>query len=134
MLATIVTDEAGVVEAVADGDRLLIDPAALPAALGWEWKPEGLCRGTVCVPVRDRDRLLVGERLDIAAVADALGRPAVVDPGAGIAAIARPAEARQQALRNHRVPEFTLPDLDGAPHDLDEWRGKKKLLVAFATW
>jgi hypothetical protein len=134
MRATIVTDETSVVDAVADGGRLLIDPAALPDALGWEWKPEGLCRGNVCVPVRDRDRLLVGDRLDIAAVADALGRPAVVDARAGIAAMALPTEARQQALRDRRAPELTLPDLDGVGHDLDEWRGKKKLLVAFATW
>jgi hypothetical protein len=134
MRATVVTDETRVVDGAADGDRLLIDPAALPDALGWELKPEGLCRGNLCVPVRDRDRLLVGDRLDIAAVADALGRAVVVDARAGIAAMALPTEARRQALREHRAPEFTLPDLDGRGHDLDEWRGKKKLLVAFASW
>jgi hypothetical protein len=134
MQATIVTDETRVVDAVADGDRLLIDPAALLDVLGWELKPEGLCRGNTCVPVRDRDRLLVGERIDIGAVADALGRPTVVDARAGIAALALPAEARQRARREHRAPEFTLADLDGAGHRLEEWRGKKKLLVAFASW
>jgi hypothetical protein len=134
MQATIVTDEARAVEAEADGDRLLIEPTALPDAIGWDWKPEGLCRGNVCVPVRDRDRLLVGERLDVGAVATALGRLAVVDAGAGIAAIALPKESRRQALRDHQASAFTLPDLDGVAHDLDEWRGSKKLLVAFASW
>jgi hypothetical protein len=134
MQATIVTDEICTVDAVADGDRVLIDPAVLPDALGWEWRAEGLCRGNVCVPVRDRERLLVDARLDIAAVAGALGRLAVVDANAGIAAIALPGEARREALHEHHAPAFTLSDLDGVEHQLEEWRGTKKLLVAFASW
>jgi hypothetical protein len=134
MQTTIVTDETSVVTAVVDGDRILINPRALPDALGWEWKPEGLCRGNVCVPVRDRDRLMVADKLDIGAVADALGRLAVVDASAGIAAFALPKEVRRSALREHHAPAFTLPDLDGVEHNLEEWRGKKKLLVAFASW
>jgi hypothetical protein len=134
MQATVVTDEVSTIAAVADGDRLLIDPAALPDALGWEWKPEGLCRGNVCVPVRDRSRLMTDGKLDIGAVATALGRPVVVDAEAGIAAVALPKESRREALREHHAPSFTLPDLDGVEHSLEEWRGTKKLLVAFASW
>ena len=134
MQATIVTDDAATVDATVSGERLLIDPASLPDALGWELKPEGLCRGNECVPVRDRARLFVGERVDIAAVADALGQPAVVDAGAGIVAIATGSERRRRALREHHAPTFTLADLDGTRHDLAEWRGTKKLLVAFASW
>ena len=134
MQATIVTDEIRTVTAVADDDRLLIDPGALLDALGWEWKPEGLCRGDVCVPVRDRAAVMVGEQLDVGAVAAALGRLVVVDAPAGIAAIASSKEGRREALQAHHAPAFTLPDLDGVGHSLEEWRGKKKLLVAFATW
>lgn len=134
MQATIVTDEICTVAAVADDGRLLIDPGVLPQALGWEWKPEGLCRGNVCVPVRDRSKLLAGEKLDVGAVAAALGHLSVVDANAGIAAIALPKEGRRQALREQHAPGFTLPDLEGVEHDLKEWRGTKKLLVAFASW
>jgi hypothetical protein len=132
--ATIVTDEPVTVDATVDGHRLLVEPVALHAAIGWEWKPEGLCRGGVCVPVRDRQRLLVGERLDLAAVAGALGRLAVIDAPAGIAAIALPAETRRDALRARQAPDFRLRDLEGAEHDFAEWRGTKRLLVAFASW
>jgi hypothetical protein len=134
MQATIVTNETRTVDAVVDGDRLLIDPEALPAALDWELKPEGLCRENVCVPVRDRESLFVGARLDVGAVAGALGRLAVIDTGAAIAAIAQPKEGRRAALRDHHAPAFTLADLDGVEHSLAEWRGTKKLLVAFASW
>ena len=134
MQATIVTDEIRTVTAVADDDRLVIDPDALVDAVGWEWKPEGLCRGDVCVPVRDHATVMVGEQLDVGAVAAALGRLVVVDAPAGIAAVASSKEGRREALQEHHAPAFTLPDLDGAGHRLEEWRGKKKLLVAFATW
>jgi hypothetical protein len=134
MEATIVTDEAVTVDATVDGDRLLLRADGLRAATGWEWKPEGLCRDGVCVPVRDRERLLVGDRLDVGAVADALGRPAVVDAPAGLAAIAHATESRADALRTRHVPDFRLRDLDGVDHDFAQWRGRKRLLVAFASW
>ena len=80
---------------------------ALPDALGWTLKPEGLCRDDTCVPVRDRDALFVGEQLDLAAVADALGRPIVVDADAGIVAVALDQEQRRAALES-----LTAPDVD----------------------
>lgn len=131
---TIIADESRTVEGVAEGDRVLIDPDRLPDALGWELKPEGLCRDDVCVPVRDASRLVVDGRLDVAAVAGALGRLTAMDASAGLVAVALPAEQRRQALDSLQAPPFTLPDLDGAAHRLDEWRGTKKLLVAFASW
>jgi hypothetical protein len=133
--ATIVTDEARTVDATVDGDRLLLHASKLPEAIGWALKPEGLCRDDVCVPVRDRAAVVDDhDRVDVAAAAAALGRPAVVDTGAGIAAIAQDAETRRRALDGLEAPNFALPDLDGRTHQLDEWRGRKKLLVAFSTW
>jgi hypothetical protein len=132
--ATVITDEVATVDALADGDRVLIDPGQLPAAIGWQLKDEGLCRDDMCVPVRDREPLFAGERLDLAAVADALGRPIVVDVDAMVAAVALSSEERRRALREHQAPPFTLPDLDGNLHSLEEWRGRKKLLIAFSTW
>jgi hypothetical protein len=133
---TIIEDETRTVEATVDGDGVLIEPGRLGDALGWELKAEGLCRGDVCVPVRDPAGLRPADagRLDLAAVAAALGRPVVVDAQAGLAAVALPAEQRRQALESLQAPPFALHDLDGVTHQLSEWRGRKKLLVAFASW
>jgi hypothetical protein len=131
---TIIGDDTRTVDATIVGERILVAADVLSDAVGWELKGEGLCRAEACVPVLDRSALFVGDRLDIAAVADALGRPAVIDAGAGIAAIGLDAEHRRSALRSLVAPPFTLRDLDGTPHELSEWRGRKRLLHAFSSW
>ncbi len=132
--ASIISDEVRTVRAIVDGDRLLVSPEDLPAALGWALKPQGLCRQDVCVPIANPRALGLGGRLDIAAVAAALGRAVVVDPGACIAAVALGTEERRRALEGLEAPDFSLPDLDGAAHRLTEWRGRKRLLVTFSSW
>jgi hypothetical protein len=131
---TIIADDTSTIDATVDGERILVEPATLPAALGWTLKPEGLCREDTCVLVRDQAALFVDGRLDIGAVAGALGRPAVVDATAGLAAVGLDAEQRRSALQALVAPPFTLPDLDGSLHDLSEWRGRKRLLHAFSSW
>jgi hypothetical protein len=66
--------------------------------------------------------------------AEAEGRPVAVDPEEGAAYLGVPARARAAALASLEAPDFTLPDLDGRLHSLSEHRGKKVLLVAYASW
>jgi hypothetical protein len=131
---TVISDETRAVDADMFDGRILVAPAQLPGALGWELKPEGLCRGDVCVPVRDPAELLVGNALDLERVGAALGRPVVVDADARLAAVALDGEARRRALTELVAPSFELADLDGKLHALEEWHDRKKLLVAFASW
>ena len=56
------------------------------------------------------------------------------DPERAYVAIALPAEERRRALRELEAPDITLPDLDGNPHSLSEWGGRKRLLQAFSSW
>jgi hypothetical protein len=128
---TFISDRTREAEAEVDSGRLLVEVRALPEAIGWELKPEGLCRDDACVPARD---LSAGGPVDIAAVAAALGRQCVVDADARVAAIALDAETRRQALDALHAPAFALPDLDGVVHHLSEWSGRKKLLIAFSSW
>jgi hypothetical protein len=131
---TIIAEDTTTVDGQIDGERVLVSPSSLTTALGWTLKPEGLCRDDVCVPVRDRDALRSGDLLDVAAVASALGRPSVVEPGTGLVAVALGGERRRDALQMLVAPDFELPDLDGTPHRLSQWRGKKRLLHAFSSW
>jgi hypothetical protein len=133
---TIIDEVSRSVEATPDPVRgtYLIDVGRLPEALGWELKPSGLCQENTCVPVPDMGDLKVGEQLDLAAVAGALGRPVIIDMDAKLVAVALPAGLRRQALQDLRAPAFELPDLEEKLHGLDEWLGLKKLLVTFSSW
>ena len=53
MTITILSEQ-GTVEAPAgraEGEALWLGVAGLEAATGWSLKPEGLCRGPICVPL-----------------------------------------------------------------------------------
>jgi hypothetical protein len=104
-----------------------IDPAHPERAIGWERKPEGLCRDDVCVPVATGD-------LDLAGVAAALHRPLVVDEAAGVAAMGASSMTRAAALSSGTAPDFTLPDLSGTEWTLSQFRGRKVVLYAYASW
>jgi len=130
----VISDEVRTVEATLVDGKVLVAPDDVDEALGWTLKPEGLCRGDVCVPVADRASLVVGESVDLVSVAKALGRAIVLDTDARIMAVALSSEERRRALKDLRAPDFTLPDLEGTEHSLAEWRGRKKLLVTFSSW
>ena len=118
---------------VANPSRPTIPEAALESMLGWELQPEGLCRGTMCVPV-DQEALVGEDGLDLRILADALQRPLVTDEMHAVSALGASHHDRGDALASLEAPDFTLPDLDGNLHSLSDHRGKKVLLVAYASW
>jgi len=90
---TVITDAVATVDGDVDGTHVLVAPSSLPAAIGWELKPEGLCRDDVCVPVRDREALLAGDALDLSAVAGGTVErcfPSVAKPRDGLPACSKP--------------------------------------------
>jgi hypothetical protein len=132
---TVLSDEGlRTIEGHLELGHVLVADADLEAAIGWSLKPEGLCRGEVCVPVRDPQALRVGRLVDLALVAAALDRPVVVDADEAVVAVGAARADRRRALRDLELPPITLPDLDGADHELEEWHGRRRLLVVFASW
>ncbi len=134
--ATLIDAEHGAHEVAAQivGDRVLITPEALEMETGWVLKPEGLCRGPVCVPVRDRDALVVDGAIDVAAFAAALHRQAVVDASVGVVAIGVPAAERVAAMESLEAPDFELPDVEDQPFRYSSIGKRKKVVVTWASW
>jgi hypothetical protein len=122
------------VDSSVDGNRVRIPADAVHAGLGWELKPEGLCREGVCIPVRDRAALVSDDGLDLAVLAELLDRPLALDTAEKCAALGSGHTQRAAALASLEAPDFELPDLDGQLHSLSEQRGKKVLLIAYASW
>jgi len=122
------------VEARVDGGRMLLSPEALQEALGWELHDGTLCNDTMCVPIPAGSSLASGGPLDLAVVAAVLDRPLALDADEHTAYLGASARERADALASLQAPDFTLPDLAGRLHTLSEHRGKKVLLVVWASW
>jgi hypothetical protein len=125
--------------ATAEHDRLWIPLDEIERSTGWTAKPEGLCRGEVCVPVpaaRKADWFdEAGGRLDFAAFAAHLGHAMVRDDERGVWAFGPPADRGAVSGSGPvAAPDFRLPDLDGQLHALSDHRGKKVLLYCWASW
>ena len=103
-----------------------VDPAELAARTGWEVKPQGACKGDMCVP------LPVGP-LAAETLSERLGMPLVHDEAEGLWALG-PDTVGGRALATAQAPDLTLPDLDGRPFSLSSLRGQKVLLAAWASW
>jgi hypothetical protein len=117
-----------------DGDRLLVPVDSLESSTGWQLKPEGLCQGDVCFPVRDPAGLVHGDEVDVRELAARVGRVAAIDAAEGVGVIGASAAERAESMTSLRAPSFTLPDLQGHPVHLDDFAGTKRLLLAFASW
>lgn len=117
------------------GDGLWLAPDDLQRATGFELKPEGLCRDAICVPVpKGRHAFADGDAIDVAGFWRHLGNPVVTDASRRVCALGIGAGARRQALESLEAPDFTLPDLDGRPHSLSDYRGRKVFLASWASW
>jgi len=118
---------------IANG-KVRLAPPQLHAALGWELKPQGFCKGDLCVPASGEPDLVTGDGVDLAGFATLLRRPLVLDLDERIASLGASADERSARLASLEAPDFTLPDLAGRRHRLSDYRGKKVLLVAYASW
>jgi len=117
-----------------DGERVTVPNEDVERALGFALTPEGLCGDGMCIPVSDPSALSRPDGLDLAALAQVLDRPLALDTKARAAYLGVATGERRRVLRSLHAPDFTLPDLDGRLHSLAEHRGKKVLLVAYASW
>jgi hypothetical protein len=130
------TGETVLPDARVEGERLWLSPSELASATGWSSRPDGLCRGSVCVPVPPaREREFVrGDQIDAVAVWRHLRQPLAHSADGKTWVFGAAASDRAAELRSLEAPDFTLPDRTGRPHSLSEHRGKKVLLVSWASW
>ncbi len=109
-------------------DALQLDPAELERRTGWSIKPEGACKDDRCVPLPAS----VHAQVDVRALAERLHMPLIQDAASGLWCLGP--EAGGRALQSVQAPELILPDVDGQEFNLSSLRGRKVLLVAWASW
>lgn len=118
------------------GDGLWLAADDLAGATGWTMRPEGLCRGDVCVPApaADRASYVKDGAVNVAAFWARMGAPVAMSDTGDAWSLGEAADARADQLASLDAPDFALPDLDGRAHRLSDYRGKKVFLATWASW
>jgi hypothetical protein len=111
-------------------DTLELSREELRERTGWELRPEGACKDDVCVPMPDLARR--DGAIDMADFARRLAMPVAHDAAHGVWALGPRSGGR--VLESARFPDVVLPDFDGVDFDLGTLRGRKVLLVAWASY
>ncbi len=96
---------------------------------GWQLKPEGACKGEVCIPL---EAVPAGD-VDIAAIAADMNLPLASEPEASLWARG-PESVSGHALTTAQAPDFELPDVDGNRVKLSDFKGKKIVVYAWAPY
>ena len=127
-------------QTLADPNDLWVVPEDLPRVNGFELKPEGACLDELCVPVlQDRDsELLVirsGQKwFSVTELARKLQQPFVANHDHRVWSLGEIPVTRTRFLSAAVAPDFALPDRQGTLVRLSDFRGKKVLLVTWASW
>jgi len=120
----------------ADGEQLWIGVREFEMATGWGLKPQGFCRGDICVPVPAgrAAEFVAADKINASAFWRRMNNPVVHDAVGEVWVLGPSVTDRSTSLQSLEAPDFTLPDLLGVEHTLSEHRGKKVLLATWASW
>jgi hypothetical protein len=113
-----------------DSNDLWVRAADLPRINEFELKPEGACRADMCIPVAKN--LKSGERFNLSGFARKLGQTVVTD--SGVWSFGEIPVVRGSFYNSRMAPDFAAPDRKGRVVHLADFRGKKVLVVTWASW
>lgn len=139
--ATVVYEDAAtqISAARVDSGQLWITTGDLTRATRFEVKPQGVCRDELCFPLpvarkREFENKSAGKIwFNLTAFAHLVDQPVAHDDALAMWFFGLRADQRQ-TLSQLQAPDFTLPDVNGKPHSLSDFRGKKVLLITWASW
>jgi len=115
-----------------DASSLWIGKRDLPRVNGFAVKPQGACRADVCIPIPKT--MLHGDWFDLTAFAKKARQAVVADAGARVWSFGEIQALRSSFLNSRVAPDVTIPDRRGRPVRVSDFRGKKVLLLTWASW
>jgi hypothetical protein len=121
-------------------DELWITITDLTRATRFVIKPQGVCRDELCFPLpKSRRAEFTAKKgsttwFNLTEFARLIKQPFVTDQKNGVWCFGARAAEQSSYLTSLEAPNFTLPDLSGKLHSLADFRGKKVLLVTWASW
>jgi hypothetical protein len=119
---------------------LWITTSDLSRATRFVIKPQGVCRDELCFPLpKSRKAEFVSKKgtttwFNLSEFARLIKQLFATDQKNGVWYFGARASEQTGYLTSLKAPDFTLPDLNGKLHSLADFRGKKVLLVTWASW
>jgi hypothetical protein len=113
-----------------DGPDLWVHSKDLPRVNEFEVKPQGACRADVCIPLSKT--LKNGEWFNLTGFARKIGETYVADQN--VYSFGEIPVLRGGFYNSRIAPDFAVPDRKGRVVHLSDFRGKKTLVVTWASW
>ena len=123
-----------------DPNDLWVTPEDLTRINGFELKPEGACLDEICIPlIQDRDSDSVVTRqgqkwVNVTDLARKLQQAYAFDHETDTWSFGEIPVTRTAFLQSAEAPDFALEDIHGNTVRLSDYRGKKVLLITWASW
>jgi len=109
---------------------LWVQSKDLPRINEFEVKPQGACRADVCIPLSKT--LKNGEWFNLSGFAQKIGETVVADQS--VYSFGEIPVLRGGFYNSRIAPDFAVPDRKGKVVHLSDFRGKKVLVITWASW
>jgi len=113
-----------------DAQGLWIHAKDLPRINEFEVKPQGACRADVCIPLSKT--LKSGDWFNLTGFAHKIGQQVVADQN--VWSFGEIPVLRGSFYNSRVAPDFAVPDRKGRVVHLSDFRGKKALVITWASW
>jgi hypothetical protein len=113
-----------------DTKDLWVRAADLPRINEFKVKPQGACRADICIPLSKE--LKSGPWFNLTGFARKLGQTVVAD--SNVWSFGEIPVVRGSFYSSRIAPDFAVPDRTGRVVHLSDFRGKKTLVVTWASW
>jgi hypothetical protein len=127
-------------QVLSDPINLWVSPKHLPSINGFTLKPEGACLDEICIPIKQNEdsELFVtrqGQKwFNVTAFANKIQQPFVADRANSVYSFGAVPSSRKPFLESAVAPDFALKDRNGKTVKLSDFRGKKVMIVTWASW
>jgi len=124
----------------ADPGVLWVTLEDLKRATQFVLKPQGVCRDELCFPIpKARRSAFLSEEgsitwFNLSEFARLLRQPVAFDAEQSVWYFGPRADEQNSYVESLIAPDFTLPDMNGKQYSLSGYRGKKVLLLTWASW
>ena len=116
--------------AQSDSKDLWVRSADLPDINSFHVKPQGACKDDLCIPIPKA--MKSGEWFNLSSFARKVRQPVVTE--AGVWSFGEIPVLRGDFYESRVAPDFSVPDRAGKIVHLSDFRGRKILILTWASW